>query len=171
MQFVPPEKQERIFRQRVKQNADNILIGTVLAKYMLLKTFHIPFSEQHIDYGLYGKPYLRDYPNAHFNISHSGQFVGCAVSKHPVGIDIQEIVYYRRDVAQHICSPNELLQIETSSEPSAEFTKIWTQKEAYLKMLGTGIFKELREVVLLEKSAAQTARYMNIFISVQSSNI
>lgn len=168
MQFVPEEKRKRILRQRVKQNADNMLVGAVLAKYMLLKYFQIPFSKQHISYGHYGKPYLRDYPNAQFNISHSGQFVACAISDRPIGVDIQEIVPYRRDVAKRVFDQEELFQIESSPDPSAEFTKFWTQKEAYLKMLGIGLSDNLDEKILLIQSKVQTARYMNTFFSIQN---
>lgn len=167
MRFVPEEKKERILRQRVKQNADNMLVGAVLTKYMLLKYFKIPFSKQYISYGRYGKPYLRDYPNAYFNISHSGQFVACAVSDCPIGVDIQEIVPYRRDIAKRVFNSDELLQIESSPDPSAEFTRLWTQKEAYLKMLGTGISNSLGSKALPRRSNAQTTRYMDTFISIQ----
>lgn len=165
MQFVSEERKARILRQRVKQNAYNMLVGAVLAKYMLLKFFRIPFSAQHIAYGRYGKPYLRDYPNVQFNISHSGQFVACAVSDRPIGVDIQEIVPYHRDVAKRVFSPEKLLQIESGPDPSVEFTKLWTQKEAYLKMLGIGLFDSLHKVTLSKQSIAQTVRYMNTFIS------
>ena len=167
MRFVPEEKRERILRQRIKQNADNMLVGAVLAKYMLLKYFKIPFSKQYISYGRYGKPYLRDYSNAHFNISHSGQFVACAVSDRPIGVDIQEIVSYRRNVVKRIFSPEEISQIESRPDRSAEFTRLWTQKEAYLKMLGIGFSDSLDKAVLPRRSKAQTARYMDTFISIQ----
>lgn len=167
MQFVPEEKKERILRQRVKQNTDNILVGTVLAKYMLLKYFQIPFSKQHLSYGHYGKPYLRDYPSAYFNISHSGQFVVCAVYDRPIGVDIQKIVSYRQDVAKRVFSPEELSQIESSPDRSAEFTRLWTQKEAYLKMLGIGFSGSLYKVALPERSKTQTSRYMDTFICIQ----
>lgn len=167
MQFVPEEKKERILRQRVRQNADNMLVGAVLTKYMLLKYFKIPFSKQYISYGRYGKPYLRDYPNAYFNISHSGQFVACAVSDCPIGVDIQEIVPYRRDVAKRVFNPDELLQIESSPDPSAEFTRLWTQKEAYLKMVGIGFSDCLDETALSRQSKVQTIRYIDTFISIQ----
>lgn len=168
MQFVSEEKKERILRQRIKQNADNMLVGAVLAKYMLLKYFQITFSKQHISYGRYGKPYLHDYPNAQFNISHSGQFVACAISDRPIGVDIQEIVPYHRDVAKRVFSLEELSHIESSPDRSAEFTRLWTQKEAYLKMVGIGFSDRLDETALLKQTKVQTARYMNIFISIQS---
>lgn len=134
---------------------------------MLLKFFQIPFSAQHISYGRYKKPYLRDYPNAQFNISHSGQFVACAVFDRPIGVDVQEIVSYRRDVAKCVFNPGEILQIESSPAPSDEFTKLWTQKEAYLKMLGIGFAHSLDKITLSSPHKTQTAKCMNTFISIQ----
>lgn len=170
IRFAPKEKRERILRQRVKQNADNMLVGTVLAKYMLLKYFQIPFSKQHISYGRYGKPYLRDYPNVYFNISHSGQFVACAVSDRPIGVDIQEIVPYHRNVAKCVFNLEELSQIESSPDRSAEFTKLWTQKEAYLKMLGIGFSGSLYKIVSFRQFETQTSRYVNAIISIYNGN-
>jgi len=51
MRFAPLEKQERILRQRVKQNADNMLVGAALARHMIWETFQIPLCQQHIAYG------------------------------------------------------------------------------------------------------------------------
>ena len=42
-------------------------------------------------YNNYQKPYLKDYPDIHFNGSHSGEYLVCALSDVPVGIDIQKI--------------------------------------------------------------------------------
>jgi 4'-phosphopantetheinyl transferase len=38
----------------------------------------------------YGKPYLKEYPNFNFNISHSGEYVLCAVDDKSIGIDVEE---------------------------------------------------------------------------------
>jgi len=146
LQFAPQERQKRILCQRVKQNADNMLVGAALARHMIWKRFQIPLSQQHIAYGPYGKPYLRDYSNIHFNISHSGQYVACAVANRPVGIDVQVIEEYRPDVATKVCTGKELARIEASDDPDAEFTKLWTRKEAYLKMLGYGIAGGMRKM-------------------------
>lgn len=118
MQIAPPEKRDRILRQRVKQNANNMLVGAALARHIIWKIFRIPLSQQIIAYDPCGKPYLRDYPNAHFNISHSGQYVVCAVADRPVGIDVQVIGKYRPDVATRVCCEEELARIEASSEPA-----------------------------------------------------
>lgn len=139
--FSPLEKQHRILCQRVKRTADAMVVGGALVRHMLWEHFSIPPNAQ-ISYNEFGKPYLSDFPQCHFNISHSGQYVVCAVYDTPIGIDIQQVVPYRPDIAIKVFSPIELKQIENSSDSSAEFTKIWTQMEACAKALGTGIARK-----------------------------
>ncbi len=74
-----------------------------------------------------------------FNISHSEEYVICVISDKPVGVDIQKIGEYNPDVAKRVCNEKELLEIENSFDKASEFTKLWTQKEAILKMYGIGI--------------------------------
>lgn len=139
LKFVQTEKQERILKQKIKQSSDNMLIGEILAKAVIKKTFGIDIAKQEFAYTEYGKPYLLNFPNVHFNISHSGEYVACAVSDKPIGVDIQKIGKYNSDVAKRVCNEKELVQIENSLNKASEFIKLWTQKEAVLKMHGTGI--------------------------------
>lgn len=90
LKFVCTNKKECILRQTVKQNADNILIGEILAKTVIKNTFGIDIAKQNFTYTEHGKPYLPDYSDVHFNISHSEKYVVCAVSDKPVGVDIQK---------------------------------------------------------------------------------
>ncbi len=166
IQFAPPEKKARILRQRIKQNADNMAVGAALAKYMVWKAFHIPTDKQNIAYGTHGKPYLRDHPNVHFNISHSGQYVVCAVADRPVGIDVQVIREYQPDVAARVCRRGKLAGIEASDDPAVEFTKLWTQKEANLKMLGYGITGGIRELPTGDEAQIKTTILPNAVLSV-----
>ena len=41
--------------------------------------------------GQHGKPYLRDYPGIHFNISHCEGLVACAFSDTETGVDVERI--------------------------------------------------------------------------------
>lgn len=135
LRFSPPEKQARILRQRAKQNADTMVVGGALVRHMLFQEFQIPWEKQIIAYGPYGKPYLRDYPDAHFNISHSGPYVACAVANSPIGIDIQEIVPYDPDVARLVFSKDENKEIDKSLDLDLAFTKAWARREAIQKVL------------------------------------
>ena len=42
LEILPIERQKQILRQRIKQNADNMLIGSILARYAIKNEFGIP---------------------------------------------------------------------------------------------------------------------------------
>jgi 4'-phosphopantetheinyl transferase len=94
-----------------------------------------------IKYSSHGKPYLVDYPNYDFNISHSGEYLLLAISKNgQVGVDI-EIIKQDEDLSQ--LSPI----VFSSSEQqlihnNLHFTQLWTKKEALLKLRGNGFFDD-----------------------------
>jgi len=136
---VRTEKKERILRQKSKQNADSMLIGEILVKAAIKKSFGIETTKLEFTVSENGKPYCSSHPDIYFNISHSGEYVVCAVSKVPVGVDIEKPRKYNPRLAERVCSQKEMEQIETCSDKSVEFIKLWTRKEAVLKMLGTGI--------------------------------
>ena len=103
-----------------------------------------------------GKPMLTG-GAAYFSISHSGQIAAVAVSREcPVGIDIEKIAPVKAGIARRICSSEEILYIFSSPEiPSGEITdrkilerffRVWTYKEAYVKMTGEGIDDNIRNV-------------------------
>lgn len=139
LKFVQAEKKERILKQIKKENADNMLLGDILAKIAVKKAFGIDIADQSISYSMKKKPYLENYKNVYFNISHSYNRIACAVSDKPVGIDIEKIRKYNKSVAKRVCSKNELDKIEISVDKDDKFTQIWTKKEAVLKMSGSGI--------------------------------
>lgn len=87
----------------------------------------------------HGKPYLRDYPDVHFSLSHSGDYAMCAISDSPIGCDIQKISDTRPQVARRFFTQAEQLYLQGSEDPQVEFTRIWTRKESYVKMKGLGI--------------------------------
>lgn len=136
--YVQPEKKERILRQRIKQKADTMLLGEILMRLAVKKNFGID-AENRIAATKHGKLFLKGCENVHFNISHSGSYAVCAVASAPVGVDIQKIGEYKRGVAERFFNESEILQIEAAVDKASEFTRLWTQKEAVLKMLGTGL--------------------------------
>lgn len=95
-----------------------------------------------MDYGEKGKPYLREYP-LFFNLSHSGEYVACAVSDREIGVDIQKCSYTNViGIAKRFFSEEEcgaLEACETGEERQQFFYRLWVRKEAYGKLLGKGI--------------------------------
>jgi 4'-phosphopantetheinyl transferase len=88
----------------------------------------------------YGKPYLRDYPDTHYNISHTRGVIVCAVSDQSVGVDIESVKPFNKRIVECFFTQNEQDYILTSKEDQDKrFAEIWTKKEAYVKWLGKGI--------------------------------
>lgn len=94
----------------------------------------------------HGKPVLKDCTNLFFNISHSGDYAVCAVSKQPVGIDIERIGAYQPNVARRVCSDAEQKLLEQCEDPARLFYRLWTLKESYVKLTGTGISVPLSQI-------------------------
>ena len=94
-----------------------------------------------------GKPYLLDCQNVFFNISHCKKGIAVAVSDREVGIDIE--TFHEPNVAllKRVMNENEQREISQSEAPMQCFSEIWTQKEAVLKLRGTGIVDDLTQVL------------------------
>jgi len=92
-----------------------------------------------------GAPRLIKQTQLHCSISHSKEYVACAISNQPIGIDIQimkDINY--TSIAKRFFHPQEIKCLSKVSENSLEnFYQIWTSKESYLKMLGFGLKRDL----------------------------
>lgn len=163
--MIPAEKRERILRQRNRQNADHMLVGEILARYAVKRHWGMSMTKQRFVCTKYGKPYPENISGAYFNISHSGQYVVCAVHTAPIGIDVQEITPYSFDVARRVCSEEELEQIQRSRDRDSAFIRLWTRKEAVLKRNGTGILgADIRHC--LEEETVASRRMGRYWISV-----
>ncbi len=92
------------------------------------------------------KPYLADYDDIYFNLSHCNQAAVCMLGRSPVGIDIQEVRAVRASFLEKICSERERERIAQAPNPEAEFTRIWTEKEAISKYTGEGVFRNVSAI-------------------------
>jgi len=102
-----------------------------------------------IEKGEHGKPFLPDYPQIHFNLSHCKGLIVCAFSEGEIGVDAELIRPYNGRAAKRIFAPEEMEYTEQSGCPDETFFRIWTLKEALGKNLGTGLFSSLSEAVFL----------------------
>ncbi len=98
-------------------------------------------------YGEHGKPFVIGHPDIHFNISHCREAVVCVVSDCPVGADVEEIQRYKDSLARYTMNDEELAVINASSRPDVEFIRLWTMKEAKLKLSGSGIIDDMKHVL------------------------
>ena len=88
----------------------------------------------------YGKAYISNHKNIHFNLSHSGKMVLCAISDMEVGVDIEYIdPEIDLNIAQHYFYNSEYESIMNSENKTEEFFKYWVLKESYMKYTGLGM--------------------------------
>lgn len=110
------------------------------------RVHQLPINQQPIFlYNDYGAPYIEGGP--YFSISHCKRGIAVAVSENPIGIDIEAIRTFSPELMRKTMNEDEQLRITSSAIPEVEFIRFWTQKEALLKLQGTGIISDLHHVL------------------------
>lgn len=127
--------------QRFYFEADKIrsLFAEVLLRFALKKHFKIEGADVEFEVNEFGKPYLKGIPEIHFNVSHSGNWVICAVSQSPVGVDVEEIKNKNLEIAERFYTKEEYESLLASADKNELFIRYWTLKESYVKAEGKGM--------------------------------
>jgi hypothetical protein len=102
--------------------------------------------------------------NICFNISHSANYVACAIADSPVGIDIEGGRKVNRSVAKRYFTEEEIESIHSDED----FFKIWTFKEALGKYTGEGLLPVIgkSEADMQEEVSVNRYVYENFQICV-----
>ncbi len=80
------------------------------------------------------------HPAIHFNISHVSSLVAVAMSDHELGLDVETTIR-RTDIdllMPRQFTANEIQWVLGQPDRRRAFFRIWTLKEAFIKLLGTG---------------------------------
>lgn len=141
LRCVSKEKKERINRFHRFEDAQRTLLGDVLARYAVCKRLGIGNRDLAVETNAYGKPLLRKPEGIHFNISHSGHWVICAVDDTAVGIDVEMIKPIDLEIAKRFFSRDEYRYLMNQPEEMKLkcFYRLWTLKESYIKTEGKGL--------------------------------
>lgn len=93
-------------------------------------------------YGEKGKPYFQEIP-LFFSLSHSGDYVLCAVSCREIGADIQKLqpVDVLKLAGRFYAQPEYLALkcCEDEAKRQRLFFELWSRKEAWGKLTGEGV--------------------------------
>lgn len=147
---MPPERKAKT-RRLVKEEDKRLCVFSHWLLSEMLREQNIYNPEFCTDSK--GKPYIKGNP-VYFNLSHSGDFVACALSAKPVGIDIE---VFRNSIntslVNRICTENEIKYILSEDKINIiRFFSVWTAKEAYLKCTGEGLSAGLKEITVADKN-------------------
>ena len=130
---------ERAARFRRRVDGENTVLGELLLREMLLRLTGL--SSVSLGRDSFGKPFWREEPAIQVNISHSGDFVACAVAPAPVGIDVQVSNLVSPALIRRFFAPEEARYVMDGEEDgqALRFCRIWTMKESYIKRDGRGL--------------------------------
>lgn len=98
-------------------------------------------------YREHNKPYLKNYPDWHFNLSHCKNAVCCILSREDVGVDVEEVGEYKENLAAYISNEEEMEMLHNSDNQADDFYRLWTRKESVFKLLGSGITKDIKHIL------------------------
>lgn len=166
LEMVSRERRERVERIKSPEGKSISLLAEVLMRKEIGKSLGIDEKDIKFSYGEQGKPYVESERGYNFSVSHTENIIVFTDSAVPVGIDIEKIRKARLKVAERfftgeeserifklcegeICGgekkiDNEKGKAAEDENPSGdaadrEFYRIWTMKEAYVKMNGQGL--------------------------------
>ncbi|SEO26656.1 4'-phosphopantetheinyl transferase [Paenibacillus sophorae] len=135
------ERRNRTLRFSRKDDRIRSVVAEALIRTLFLREHRVDNESLRFTVNRYGKPFLVAYPDYHYNLSHSGDYVLCAVDQHPIGIDIEEIKPIDLTIADRFFSGRENKEIKEIPEDRRNdyFYQLWTAKESYIKFRGKGL--------------------------------
>jgi len=140
--------------------------ASLFGKLLLAKSFkHINNNNINLNDLLYsasGRPYFNN--SIDFNISHSGGYVICAITKKGrLGIDVEKIRNIKIFDFKRYMNTDEWESINNSSHPEKAFFSYWTLKESVMKANGKGMSIPLKDVIIKNNKAHlyNTLWYLN----------
>ena len=99
-------------------------------------------------YNEHGKPSIVGHPEIFFNLSHCKEAAICAISERPIGVDVESVRSFNDSLVHYTMNDDEIREIEAAEDRAVAFIQLWTKKEAALKLIGTGISKDMKQVLL-----------------------
>jgi 4'-phosphopantetheinyl transferase len=159
---ISEQRREQALRFKHEEGQRLCVAAYLLLKRALAELFGIDENPFFI-YNEHGKPSIEGRPGIFFNLSHCREAAVCAVSDQPVGIDVETIRQQSESLWRYTLNDDELNEVKHSAQPHVTFTRLWTMKEATLKLCGTGITNNIRHAIDKEKfryTVVQQPRYI-----------
>lgn len=160
---VSKERRQKIDRFRMAKDkrlslAAGVLFGEGLKEYGISeKQVRVAEKES-------GKPYLLDYPDIYFNISHSEKKVLVVFSDVEIGCDIEYAAEMKGlELAEKFFCRSEYDYIvrQSKKEQAAAFYRLWTLKESFLKATGLGLKLPLNHFCIRIEEEIQVEQQIN----------
>ena len=146
LEDISPQRREQALKFKHEQGQRLCVLAYLLLKQGLREEYGI-MENPVFEYNEHGKPSIIGHPEVFFNISHCREAVICVVSSRPVGVDVESYRSFSDSLIHYTMNDTEITQIQSAEDPRAAFIRLWTMKEATLKLSGHGISNDMRHVI------------------------
>lgn len=167
MPLLSAERQARIEQSRSEQSRVTSLLSGLLLSAVLSERCGTSPDKLRFAYGGHGKPYLPEHPECCFSLSHSHGYAALACDDEPVGVDIQQILPQKQH-AQRFLHTDEQQSILAAEDKAEQFCRIWTMKEAYVKLTGEGMSRSFSsfDVLSMPENSFFTQRLTDHILTI-----
>jgi 4'-phosphopantetheinyl transferase len=151
---VSEERRQRAKRFLRREDACRSVVGEALARRCIGQREHVAPHMISFIYNEHEKPAVSLPYKTHFNVSHSGQWVVCAVDDRAVGVDVERIHDIDFEISKRFFSSTEHEDVASNSEAirKERFFDYWSLKESYIKAIGKGLFCSLGSFTVILKN-------------------
>ena len=153
--MLDDERKKKVERIRHEKEKIRSLYAGLLLRYVFIHEGHDvkEWTDIRVLQEEHGKPYLKGIDDFHYSLSHSGNWIVCAVDKRPLGVDIQQMNPWKMNIAERFYAESEygkLVSIENEAERTGQFYCMWAAKESFAKLTGNGIGSGISQYVANE---------------------
>ena len=163
---VSPARREKTDRFRFEKDK-RLCLGAELLLRHALRAGGVGEVPMVFDHGAQGKPYFNG-SGVFFNLSHSGEYVVCALAPYEVGCDVEQITPIDLNIARRFFFRSEYDDIAAQTTEKARnelFFRCWTLKESFMKVTGLGMklpldaFEIVRGAEITVRQSVDTRQY------------
>jgi 4'-phosphopantetheinyl transferase len=144
--WLSPAEHTRHDRIAAARRREQFVAGRWLARQLLATVCGGTPAQWRLSAPEHGPPLIEQGPGGiypHISLSHSGDYVACAIAPVPLGLDVEAPRRVRDWAALvgAICNAREATQwrLTSAAEQEALFYEYWTLKEAWIKQRGEAL--------------------------------
>jgi 4'-phosphopantetheinyl transferase len=147
-------ERQKAVRLRNDKNQNRAIVSRGLLRFFLGWYLRVDPAAIEFSYGATAKPSLTTGPGLEFNVAHCDDLLLYAFTcQHSVGIDVEHVRELPEllAIASRFFSRREqdLLAVLPAADQTTTFYTLWTLREAYVKMQGSGLSDDIQNLDLL----------------------
>jgi 4'-phosphopantetheinyl transferase len=150
--YISEERRKKIAHMRRDSDKELSLYVELLCRYGVVQRLNCKPENIGIGKTNAGKPYVvaAGANPVEISLSHSGEYVVCAVSSTQVGIDVEEMKEPPLEIADIAFGVVEKAYLKEAADKREAFYTLWTRKEALLKKIGCGLVGDVTRLDVMD---------------------